>query len=415
MRKYVIIGNGAAAVGCIEGIRGVDAEGEITVVSAERRPCYCRPLISYYLEKKAKLDNISYRSGDFYEKNGCTVLYGREAAAIDASGRTVTLDDGAALGYDALCVATGSSPFVPPFEGLDTVERRFSFMTLDDALALERAIDKNTRVLIIGAGLIGLKCAEGIVERVACVDVCDLAPRVLSSILDDDCAAIMQRSLEQRGVRLMLGDTVTRFEGGTAHMKSGGSVSFDVLVTAVGVRANTSLVREAGGEVERGIVVDSHMRTSLDGVYAAGDCTESMDVSFGEQRVMAILPNAVMQGRCAGENMAGKSAVFDKAIPMNSIGFFGVHAMSAGCAFPEDQGGCCFEQRTTDGVRRLFVRDGVLTGFIIIGKPEPVGIYTSLIRERTPIDELDFETLKNYPTLLPFGSEYRRERLGGAV
>ena len=196
MKRYVIVGNGAAAVGCIEGIRALDAKGEITVVSQEDRPVYGRPLISYYLMGKTDLARMNYRPADFYEKNGCRVLYGRRAVALDPNKKTVTLDEGKPLPYDALCIATGSRPFVPPFEGLDTVEKKYSFMTLDDALALEGALSETARVLIVGAGLIGLKCAEGIKDRVGRITVCDLADRVLSSILDADCAAVVQKHLE---------------------------------------------------------------------------------------------------------------------------------------------------------------------------------------------------------------------------
>jgi len=165
MKQYVIIGNGIAAAGCIEGIRSADPDGAITVVSAEEHPVYCRPLISYYLEGKTDLERMRYRDADFYDKNGCTVLYGRTAVGLDAKAKTVRLDDGTALPYDALCVAAGSSPFVPPFEGLETVENRFTFITIEDALALEQAVHSDSRVLIVGAGLIGLKCAEGLHAR----------------------------------------------------------------------------------------------------------------------------------------------------------------------------------------------------------------------------------------------------------
>ena len=154
MKQYVIIGNGIAAAGCIEGIRSADPDGAITVVSAEEHPVYCRPLISYYLEGKTDLERMRYRDADFYDKNGCTVLYGRTAVGLDAKAKTVRLDDGTALPYDALCVAAGSSPFVPPFEGLETVENRFTFITIEDALALEQAVHSDSRVLIVGAGLI---------------------------------------------------------------------------------------------------------------------------------------------------------------------------------------------------------------------------------------------------------------------
>jgi len=415
MKNYAIIGNAIAATGCIEGIRSVDKEGKITVVSAETRPAYCRPLISYYLEGKTTVEKMSYRAPDFYDKNGCEVLYGKKAVKLDAENRTVSLDDGSTLPYDEVCVAAGSSPFVPPFGGLDTVPAKYSFMTLDDTLALEQAITPESRVLIVGAGLIGLKCAEGIRERVKELTVCDLADRVLSSILDSECAAIMQKQLEDHGIRFLLGDSADRFEGSRAYMKSGKVVDFDVLVLAVGVRANTGLVKEAGGEVNRGIVVDTRMRTSLPHVYAAGDCAEGEDITFGGRRVLAILPNASIQGRCAGVNMAGGEDVFDKAMPMNSIGFFGLHAMTAGSYYGEAEGGMMFEERTPTKLKRLFTRDGLLTGFILIGEPERAGIYTALIREKVPLKEIDFDRLKKVATTTVFSAEERRKKFGGVV
>lgn len=415
MKQYVIIGNGIAAAGCIEGIRSVDPQGRITVVSGENHPVYCRPLISYYLEGKTDPERMRYRDLDYYEKMGCQVRYGKKAVGIDSTEKTVTLDDGTVLDYDKVCIAAGSSPFVPAFDGLDTVEKKFTFMTLDDTLALEAAVDQTSRVLIVGAGLIGLKCAEGLRDRVAQITVCDLADRVLSSILDAQCAAMMQKHLEENGIRFLLGDSATGFLGNQALMKSGKAVEFDVLVLAVGVRANTSLVKEIGGAVNRGILVDTQMHTSVTDVFAAGDCTEGEDITFGGRRVLAILPNAYMQGRCAGINMAGGCAAFDNAIPMNSIGFFGLHAMTAGSYYGPEQGGELYEEKGDGTIKRLFTRDGLLTGFILIGQVERTGIYTSLIRERTPLDTLDFEMLKKVTTLAAFSRESREKKLGGTV
>ncbi len=410
MNKYVIIGNGVAAAGCIEGIRSLDADGEITVVSEEKHAVYCRPLISYYLEGKTDLARMRYRGEDYYEKMGCRVLYGRRAVRLLADAKKVELDDGTELAFSQLCLATGSSPFVPPFEGLDQVSDKYSFMTLDDALALEKGIDKNSRVLIVGAGLIGLKCAEGIAERVASVTVCDLADRVLSSILDAQCAALMQRHLEQHGLKFYLSDSVSRFDGNTAYMKSGAVIPFDVLVLAVGVRANTALLKQIGGEVNRGIVVDEQMRTSEKDIYAAGDCAEGWDSSIGQRRVLAILPNAYMQGHTAGVNMAGGYEAFDKAIPMNSIGFFGLHAMTAGAYDGE-----LYEEKTDTSIKRLFTKDDQLKGFILIGCDERAGIYTSMIREKTPLSSIDFDVLKKMATTAAFSPEMRRKKFGGVV
>lgn len=410
MNRYVIIGNGAAAVGCIEGIRSADKTGEIVVVSEEKHDVYCRPLISYYLEKKTDLERMRYRDADFYSRMDCKVLYGRKAIHIHKEHHEIELDDGSVLPYDSLCLATGSSPFVPPFDGLDSVDNKYSFMTLDDALALEQVIDKTSRVLIVGAGLIGLKCAEGICERVKSVTVCDLADRVLSSILDAECASMMQKKLEEHGIRFLLGDSVGSFDGNKAYMNSGASVDFDILVLAVGVRPNVTLLGEISGNVNRGILVSHHMETSVSGIYAAGDCTETEDISSGENKVLAIMPNAVMQGYTAGANMAGASMIFDKGIPMNSIGFFGLHAMTAGTYEGE-----MYEEKTDHSLKRLYTKDDLLKGFILIGCDERAGIYTSMIREKTPLSSVNFDLMKKTATTAAFSSEMRRKKFGGVV
>ena len=411
MAEYVIIGNGTAAVGCIEGIRSADKESSITVISAEEHHVYSRPLISYLLEGKIDTERMKYRPGDFYEKNNVKLLFGR-AVKCDSKKQVITLESKEKLSYDRLCLCTGSSPFVPKFEGLDKVKKKFTFMTLDDALALEKVLDKKARVLIVGAGLIGLKCAEGIAERVGSITVCDLADRVLSSILDGECAAVMQKKLEEHGISFMLGDTAVRFEKDKAVMKSGAEVGFDILVLAVGVRAETELARQAGCDVNRGIAVGTDMKTSAENIFAAGDCAEGYDSSVEANRVLAILPNAYMQGRCAGINMAGGTAVFDNAVPMNSIGFFGLHCATAG-SYPED--GEVYEAHPCGGIKRLYIKDGRLRGYMLIGDVSRAGIYTALVREKTVLDEENMDKMKKIPSLAIFSSQTRGKKLGGVV
>ena len=411
--RYVIIGNGPAAASCIEGIRSVDKEGIITVISKEAHPAYFRPLISYYLEGKSKAENISCRGEDFYEANRCEMIYD-EAVAIDKEQQTVVLKSGDKTAYDRLCICTGSSPFVPPMAGLDTVEKQFTFLTIDDAFDLEKAIDENSRVMIIGAGLIGLKCAEGILDRVKSVTVCDLAPRVLSSILDDECAAIVQKHLESRGIRFSLGNTASSFEGNKANMKDGSVIDFDVLVLALGVRPNIGFFKDAGGDCGRAIIVDNDMKTSVGNIYAAGDCVEQYDISFGDRRIMALLPNANLGGHTAGVNMAGGSASFDNAVPMNSIGFWGLHMMTAG-TYANDGSAEMIEKKSESGIKRFFIKDDRLVGFIIIGDVKSAGIYTNLVRTEADLSDLDIEALFEEPNLLPFGDNYRRKKLRGVV
>lgn len=410
MKHYIIIGGGVASIGCVEGIRSVDSDCDITIISGEAYPVYCRPLISYYLQGKTDFQRMKYRSDDFYIKNNCNFISGHKATAIDTKNKKVILDNNSEHKYDGICIATGSSPFVPPFKGLDTVENKYTFMTIEDTKALEQAVNKDSKVLIIGAGLIGLKCAEGLSERVAEITVCDLADRVLSSILDATCAKRMQAQMEGRGVKFMLGNSVEAFEGNVATMNDKSKIPFDVLVLAVGVRPNTSLAAEIGAEVNRGIVIDTKMQTSVSDIYSAGDCTEGYDSSADMKRILAIMPNAYMQGRTAGINMAGGDESFDNAIPMNAIGFFGLHALTAGSYTGE-----MYEEADDESIKRLFIEDGVLKGFMMIGNVNNAGIYTSLIREKTPLDTLDVDSLKKIPCLSVFSDKIRRKKLGGVV
>ena len=407
--NYVILGNSAAAVGCIEGIRSVDPNGAITVISDEPYSVYSRPLISYLLEGRTTLEKMKYRPDDFYEKNHVQTILGVKAEKVDSGAKTVLLENGESVSYDRLLIATGSRPFVPPMEGLDHVEKKFSFMKLDDAKALEASLTKESRVLIVGAGLIGLKCAEGIRDRVHSITVIDLADRILPSILDEEGSAMMKKFLEGQGLTFHLNDSVAQFGPDGAELKSGKWVGFDILVVAVGVRPNTQLATEAGCQVGRGVTIDEHSRTSVTDIYAAGDCCECLDMADGQTRILAILPNAYLQGETAGVNMAGGEKVFDKAIPMNAIGFFGQHIITAGSYDGEE-----WTEKSNDTYKKLVTKDNRLRGFILIGNVARAGIYTAMIREATPIDSVDFELMKQKPQLMAFAFDQRAAKLGGA-
>ena len=144
--NYVIIGNSAAAVGCVEGIRQVDQKGKITIISDEPYHTYSRPLISYLLCGKTTEELMRYRPDDFYQTNKVETILGQKVTKIDPDAKQVLLESGKTVSYDKLLCATGSSPFVPPMKGLETVEQKFTFMTLDAATALQKAITPASNV-----------------------------------------------------------------------------------------------------------------------------------------------------------------------------------------------------------------------------------------------------------------------------
>ena len=408
--RYVIIGGSAAAIGCIEGVRSVDKTGEIILITGETEWNYSRPLISYLLEGKTTRDKMWCRPDSFFTRNGVTVKAGVLATALDAGDRTVRLSTGERLAYDRLLAATGSRPFVPPIPGLETVERTFCFQTLSDASALAEALRPESRVLILGAGLTGVKCAEGIRGLCAQIAIADLAPRVLPAVLDDTAAAMVQARMEEKGVRFYLNDSAAAFRGNTARLQSGTELEFDVLVTAVGVRPNTQLVADAGGAVDRGILVDGRCATTLPDVYAAGDCAQGYDAVSGEKRMLPLWPNAVLQGETAGINMAGGRADYTQGIALNASGVFGLRMITAGSYEGES-----FTVQRDGSYKRLVTADGVLKGVIMVGDVSRAGIYTDLIRKKKPLSEIDFDLIRESPQLMAFSQKDRRVQLGGEV
>ena len=406
MSKIVIIGNSAAAIGCVEGVRSVDKNSEIVLIASEKHHTYSRPLISYLLYGKTDEQRMKYRPDSFYSDNMVDTMLGKTAVSVDPKGHTVKLESGEVISYDKLMVATGSSPFVPPMKGLDKVEKKFTFMTLDDAHALDEAISAESKVLVIGAGLIGLKCVEGIADKVKEIAVVDMADRILPSVLDAEGAELVQKSIEKHGVKFYLNDSAAELEPNKAKLKSGAEVEFDVLVVAVGVRPNIALLKDAGAECGRAIKTDNKCQTSLKDIYAGGDCTESYDITLGAERVLALLPNAYMQGNTAGVNMAGGEQLYENAIPMNAMGMFGYHMITAG-----SYEGNVYTEKEGENYKKLFYKDNRLMGYIMIGDIKRAGIYTALIKNQTPLDSIDFELIKQKPQLMAFSAEDRREKL----
>lgn len=428
---YLIIGNSAAGVTAAETIRMFDADSSIAIIANEPYPAYGTPLISYLIEGKTTEEKVfSYKSADFYEKNNIQTYfdYGYEAVKLDATQQTVTCKNGEVFGYGDVLVATGSTPFVPPTPGIDNRSNVVPFITFDHGkkawdLAIKatshaRAQGRYSNLVIIGAGLIGLKAAESLSYHMDNVRVLELAPRILPAVLDTQGAAVLQEQLERHGVVCTPGITAEELCGEgdavtSVKLTDGTEIPCDLLIAAVGVRPNSSLAVEAGAEQGRGLICDEHMQTTLPHVYAAGDVTQVHNTLDGSDRPLALWPNAIRQGRIAGMAMAGKPfATYPGNYPVNAVDVFESTLLTAGIINPpEDQDYEIHIVAEGDTYAKFVVKDNVLQGYILLNRPEGAGIYTDLIEKKTPLDTVSEDLFQDAPGNLEFGADARWARL----
>ncbi|KLU60204.1 nitrite reductase [NAD(P)H] [Peptococcaceae bacterium CEB3] len=418
---YVIVGNSAAGIGAVEGIRSLDKAGRITLFSDEPYHTYSRPLISYYLFGKVTEDKMYYRPPDFYERLDVTARLGTRVNSLSTAEKELVLESGEKVGFERLLLATGGKPIVPPMPGRD-LEGVFTFLKWDDVKALEKTLYPGVRTVVIGAGLIGLKATEALCHRGAEVAVVELANRVLSAILDEGAAGLVQESLAERGVRFFLENTVAEILGADGRVKGvrlqdGTELPCERLVIAIGVSPNTSLAQGTEVAVNRGILVDEFLATNVAGIFAAGDVAEGYDFLFRQRRVLPILPNAYKQGFSAGVNMAGGTESHRGGFAMNSIGFFDLPMITAGIVKPESSE--FRELIHTDAAKRVYkkivLREGKIVGFIALNAIDRAGILTGLMEKEIDVTPFQEHLLRENFGYLHFPKEYRQQELWKGV
>lgn len=408
--KYVIVGNGVASVGAIEGIRRVDPEGEIMVVSEENTPTYGRPLISYLLAGKIGPERMQLRPVTFYDKNKVKMILGAKVTGIDAKAKTVATSDGHNYPYDKLLLATGGVPFVPPLPGKDG-PGVYSFTTLAHAETLLDVAKNCKDVVVIGGGLIGLKAAESLHDRGVKISIVELAPRVLSAAFDDKAGNLVAKRLEEVGISVHCSTQATEIKRGEdgqikgVSLKNGTFIPCQAVVIAIGVVPASALAKDAGITVDRGVLVDDTLASSNPDIYAAGDVAQARDLILDENRVVPIWPNAFNQGFYAGKNMAGAESPYTGGLAMNAIAFYGLPTVSVGMVNPApgEAGIEVFddldEERGT--YRKLVFKDEKLVGYVLLGDIDIAGLYTGFIRFKFPLDAQTKEKLvKGQPSIL---------------
>lgn len=417
--KYVIIGASAAGLAAAEAVRKYDAQGTVTVLTEEEYMPYSRPSISYYLKGKVKESNMTLRKPAFYKEKKIDVITSAKVTAIDTEKKIVKAGR-KNYPYDKLCLCTGSKPFVPPMDNVEGKANALTFLDLKATKAVKTLANDKTRAVVIGAGLIGMKAAEGLVKICKSVDVVELAPRVLPSILDAKSAKQVKKHLENNGIRFHLENTVVKASSKgkqitAVTLKDGKKLPCDLLILAVGVRPQTELAEKAGLEVNRGIITDTEtMQTSNPDIYAAGDCCVSTDMLDGSKKIIALWPNAVQQGNVAGAQMAGADVTVGGTYSVNAIDFFGLRICT--CGLINAQGEQYSDKIRQDGdvYKRLVFEGDKLVGYVLINSSVNAGMYTNLISNKISLDTIQGDIMDN-PSIFMFDKDTRITKLRGGV
>ena len=228
---------------------------------------------------------------------------------------------------------------------------------------------------------------------------------------------VIQNHIEKHNVTFYLSNTAKEVKENSVILADGTELNCDVLIMAVGVRPNISIAKDINIKINRGIVVDKYMQTSIKDIYAAGDCVESFDVLSEQNKILALWPNAFVQGKLAGSNMAGVTKEFTGAFPLNAIGFFGLHLISAGIVDTKQDGYKVYIQKddTKDLLKKLVIKDDKLEGFVLINTNERAGIYTSLINDKTPLSSLNYDITKQNIGLNVFSKDIRENKIFGGI
>jgi NAD(P)H-nitrite reductase large subunit len=407
--RYVIVGNSYAGVGAVEGIRELDLEGDITIISDEPYLAYARPLISYNLGGRVPSKNMYYRPAGFYIKNNARLILGKKVVRINSARRQISLEDGTTFAYDRLLVGTGAQPFIPPVKGIGA-HNVFSFTKWDDAKRIKKIARGKKKAVVLGGGLIGLKAAEGINDMGLEVTIVELGPRILAVALDEVSGAIVNRQLRRNGIRSITRHTAKEILSDGKNNVCGiildndKKVECEILILAIGVRPNIDIIKGTPIRVNRGILVDGYMMTSIEHIYAAGDVAEAHDVLKNGGSVIAIVPLAYEQGRVAGHNMAGGRRAYCGGIGMNSVEVYELPVMTMGITNETKEAHEVKTFRKGNIYRKLVFEGSRLVGAVLVGQVDYGGILTRFIRSRADITPVKRELMEHVLREGEFGS-----------
>lgn len=383
---YVIVGAGPAGVAAAETLAKVAKGSEIVLVGGEPEPPYSRMAIPYVLTGNVGEDGTYLRKTEnWYEDRNIRYIHGR-AESLSAADGVLGLEGGEELKFEKLLVSTGAHPVKPPIPGLNLPGVHHCW-TLEDVRNIKGLTGEGKDVILIGAGFIGSIILESLLASGSNLTVVEAEDRMVPRMMNQVAGNMIKAWCEKKGVTVLTSTRVAgvaQADGGRLEVDLGGNrQTVDLVVVAAGVKPNADFLEGSGIKVEDGILVDNHLKTSADNVYAAGDCAKGPDYSGG-WAVHAVQPTAVEHGRIAALNMAGRVTPYKGSLQMNVLDTAGLISTSFGL-FEGVEGGEEAEQVNEQRFKyiRLTFKGDHMIGALTLGRIEQVGVLRGLIH--TPV------------------------------
>jgi nitrite reductase [NAD(P)H] large subunit len=382
----VIIGNGMAAARLVEELsRRALGRYAVAVVGEEPTLAYNRVLLSSVLAREVAPSEVELKPARWWREHGVTLLYGHAATAIDPDIRRVRLAGGATLPYAKLVLSTGSRPIRLPVTGGD-LPGVLTFRDLGDVGRISGAAAQGLKAVVIGGGLLGLEAAYGLAKAGAKVNVIHLMDRLMERQLDPRAAEMLRQAVEAKGIAVHLNAETAGIRGAkrveAVALKDGRELPADVVVMAVGIRPSAELAQAAGIEVNRGIVVDDTLQTSLAGIHAIGECAEHRGVCYG------LVEPAYEQARILAQRFSGDaSATYAGSVLATNLKVSGINVFSAGDFLGQpgtEQ--IVLSDPGLGNYRKLVIADGRLVGAVLYGDTADGLWYLDLIRSAASVE-----------------------------
>jgi nitrite reductase (NADH) large subunit len=383
----VIVGNGMAAARLVDEL-ATTALGRyaIAVIGDEPRLAYNRVLLSSVLAGETASHEIELRPAAWWRDRGVTVKYGSVVSEIDVGRRELKIAGEESIEFSRLVLATGSTPLRLNVPGAD-LSGVHTFRDSRDVDLLLTLAAKKKRVVVVGGGLLGLEAAYGLAKAGAPVTLVHLMDRLMERQLDAPAAALLKSLVERKGIRILLNASTARIHGGSSvegvELADGRRIEADAVIFAAGIRPNTQLAKDAGISVNRGIVVDDHLQTSVADIFALGECAEHRGICYG------LVEPAYEQGRVLARHLAARDAAYQGSVVATNLKVSGVSVFSAGDFMGADGSEAILLNDLRRGTyKKLVVADGRLTGVVLIGDVTDALWYLELIRSRQPIAQI---------------------------